>query len=168
VVIEAVHGTSARWHAGCHCPVPAGTQRHQASLENKPQHGSGSPSRSWQQLLDGVYGRRPFRTVIRDLELTPNQLWGLTKTDQEWSEKLEAALTATRQDNLEHGTNAAYVAASVCSECRENQRVRMGRNSGEVQRPALHIVGVLDLRRGESAVCGSGSPQLAARAARMA
>jgi hypothetical protein len=133
VVIEAVHGTSARWvslpSAGRHTATPS-------EPGDKPEHGSGSPSRSWQQLLDGVYGRRPFRTVIRDLELTPNQLWGLTKTDQEWSEKLEAALTATRQDNLEHGTNAAYVAASVCSECRENQRVRMGRNSGEVQRPA--------------------------------
>ena len=34
---------------------------------------------------------------------------GLTKTDHEWSERLEAALTATRRDDLHHGTNAAYV-----------------------------------------------------------
>jgi hypothetical protein len=116
--------------------VPAGTQRHQASLETSPSTEAVPPrgpgNSSW--AVSTVVGL--FRTVIRDLKLTPNQLWGLTKTDQEWSEKLEAALTATRQDNLEHGTNAAYVAASVCSECRENQRVRMGRNSGEVQRPA--------------------------------
>jgi hypothetical protein len=45
---------------------------------------------------------------------------GLTKTDEEWSKKLEAALTATRRDDLEHGTNAAYVAGCVCSECREH------------------------------------------------
>jgi hypothetical protein len=68
-----------------------------------------------------------LRTVLRELELTPNQVWGLTKTDEEWSEKLEAALTATRRHDLEHGTNAAYVRGCVCSECREHQRVRMAR-----------------------------------------
>jgi hypothetical protein len=35
--------------------------------------------------------------VLRDLGLTSNQVWGLTKTDEEWSEKLEAALTTTRR-----------------------------------------------------------------------
>jgi hypothetical protein len=35
---------------------------------------------------------------------------GLTKTDKEWSAALEAALTAMRRDDLEHGTNATYVA----------------------------------------------------------
>jgi hypothetical protein len=34
---------------------------------------------------------------------------GSGTTDQEWSEKLDAALTANRRDDLEHGTNAAYV-----------------------------------------------------------
>jgi hypothetical protein len=62
--------------------------------------------------------------------LTSNQVWGLARTDQEWSEKLEAALTATRRDDLEHGTNAAYVAGCVCWECREHQRVRMARSRG--------------------------------------
>ena len=47
-----------------------------------------------QQLLDAIYDGRPFRTVLRDLGLTSNQVWGLTKTDQEWAEKLETALTA--------------------------------------------------------------------------
>ncbi len=73
--------------------------------------------------------------VLRDLQLTPNQVWGLTKTDQEWSEKLEAALTATRRDDLVHGTNAAYVAGCVCWECREHQRVRMARNRNELPDP---------------------------------
>jgi hypothetical protein len=81
-----------------------------------------------QQLLDAIYSGQPFRTVLRDLGLTSNQVWGLTRTDQEWSEKLDAALTATRRDDLEHGTNAAYVQGCVCSECRERQRVRMARN----------------------------------------
>jgi hypothetical protein len=55
-------------------------------------------------------------------------VWGLTKTDAEWSEKLEAALTATRRDDLEDGTTAAYVRGCVCRECREHQRQRMAKN----------------------------------------
>jgi hypothetical protein len=43
-----------------------------------------------------------------------------TKTDPEWSEALETALTATRRDDLKHGTNAAYVQGCVCSDCREH------------------------------------------------
>jgi hypothetical protein len=58
-----------------------------------------------------------------------NQVWGLTKTDQEWSQKLEAALTATRREEFQHGTNAAYVHGCVCWECREHQRIRMARQS---------------------------------------
>jgi hypothetical protein len=34
-------------------------------------------------------------------------------------------LTATRRDDLQHGTNAAYVSGCVCGECRSHQRVRM-------------------------------------------
>jgi hypothetical protein len=81
-----------------------------------------------QQLLDGIYGGQPFRSLLRELNLTPNHVWGLTKTDLEWSAALEAALTSTRSGDLEHGTNAAYVAGCVCQECREHQRIRMARN----------------------------------------
>jgi hypothetical protein len=86
------------------------------------------PAHVRQRLLDAIYSGQAFRTVLRDLGLTPNQVWGLTKTDQEWSEKLGAALTATRRDDLDHGTNAAYMRGCVCSECREHQRIRMARN----------------------------------------
>jgi hypothetical protein len=60
--------------------------------------------------MAAIYAGQPFRQVLRDLGLTSNQVWGLTKTDPEWSAALEAALTAARRDDLEHGTNAAYVA----------------------------------------------------------
>jgi hypothetical protein len=83
-----------------------------------------------QRLLDAIYAGQSFRRVLRDLGLTSNQVWGLTKTDHEWSEKLEAALTATRRDDIQHGTNAAYVNGCVCSECREHQRQRMARKRG--------------------------------------
>jgi hypothetical protein len=81
-----------------------------------------------QQLLDAIYAGQPFRTVLCDLGLTSNQVWGLTKTDQEWSDQLEAALMETRREDLEHGTNAAYVQGCVCGMCRDQQRIRMARN----------------------------------------
>jgi hypothetical protein len=65
-----------------------------------------------QRLLDAIYGQC-FRRVLRDLGLTSNQIWGLTKTDNEWLAALDAALAATRRDDLRHGTNAAYVAGCV-------------------------------------------------------
>jgi hypothetical protein len=39
---------------------------------------------------------------------------GLARTDEEWSAKLEAALTASRRADLAHGTNAAYIHGCVC------------------------------------------------------
>lgn len=67
-----------------------------------------------QRVLDPIYSGQPFRTALPDLDLTPNQVRGLAKTDQEWATTLETALTATRRDDLEHGTNVAYVAGCVC------------------------------------------------------
>ena len=83
-----------------------------------------------QQLLDAIYAGQPFRRTLRDLGLTPNQVWGLTKSDEGWSTALEAALTASRRVDLQHGTNAAYVKGCVCKECREHQRQRMAKNRG--------------------------------------
>ena len=80
------------------------------------------------QLLDCIYSGKPFRVALTDLGLTSNQVWGLAKTDEEWSAALEAALTAARRDDLEHGTNAAYVHGCVCTDCREHQRQRMAKN----------------------------------------
>jgi hypothetical protein len=71
---------------------------------------------------------QPFRQVLRDLGLTSNQVWGLTRTDDEWSTALDGALMAPCRNDLEHGTNAAYVRGCVCKECREHQQLRMGRN----------------------------------------
>ena len=54
----------------------------------------------------------------------------MTKTDDQWAGALEATLTATRRDDLKHGTTAAYVRGCVCSECREHQGERMAKNRG--------------------------------------
>jgi len=83
-----------------------------------------------EQLLPALYAGQIFRLALRDLGLTSNQVWGLTKTDdEEWSTALETALMATRRHDLKHGSNAAYMAGCVCRECREHQRIRMARQS---------------------------------------
>jgi hypothetical protein len=128
VVSEAAHGTSARWHSGCKCTdcrrAHSDTQRAWGQARARKR----LPVEVRQQLLEAIYSGQPFRTVLRELDLTSNQVWGLTKTDDDWSAALEAALTATRRDDVEHGTNAAYVHSCVCGECRDHQRIRMARN----------------------------------------
>jgi hypothetical protein len=65
-------------------------------------------------LLDTIYAGQSFRAVLRDLRLTSNQGWGWLRPTGMVGERLEAALTATRRDELQHGTNAAYVAGCIC------------------------------------------------------
>jgi hypothetical protein len=82
----------------------------------------------WQQLLDTIYAGQFFRRVLRDLGLSPNQVWGLTKIDDEWFAALDAALTATAGTISGTAPTPAYVHGCVCTECREHQRLRMARN----------------------------------------
>jgi hypothetical protein len=127
---QAPHGTRARWSHGCGCPQCRQAQNDTARDRGRAQAQKRLPVEVRQQLLDAIYAGQPFRTALRDLDLTSNRVFGLARTDQEWSSKLEAALTASRRKDLEHGTNAAYVHGCVCSECRTYQLVRMGRNRG--------------------------------------
>ena len=107
--------------------MPGGAERR--SQGTFPTQGAAPlPVEVRKQFLEAIYSGQPFRTVLRELDLTSNQVWGLTKTDEEWSTALEAAITATRRDDLQHGTNAAYVAGCVCRECRDHQRDRIARN----------------------------------------
>jgi hypothetical protein len=126
-MINAKHGTTAGWHTGCRC-----TQCRAAHAETQKAFGRARAQKRLsvelrQQVLDAIYAGQPFRTTLRDLGLTPNQVWGLTRSDEGWSTALEAALTASRRVDLQHGTNAAYVAGCVCGECRSHQRVRMAK-----------------------------------------
>jgi hypothetical protein len=125
---RAAHGTMARWNAGCSCAQCRQFQSERIRARGRRRAQERLPAEVRQQLLDAIYGGQPFGTALRDLGLTPNQVWGLAKTNDEWSSALEAALTATRREDLQHGTNAAYVAGCVCNECREHQRLRMAKN----------------------------------------
>jgi hypothetical protein len=125
---QVAHGTLSRWLEGCDCDQCRDAQNDAARAHFRRKAQERLPAEVRRQLLDAIYGGRAFRTVLRDLGLSSNQVWGLAKTDGEWSSALEAALTATRRVDLKHGTNAAYVAGCVCMECREHQRLRMARN----------------------------------------
>jgi len=125
---QAPHGTTARWNAGCGCVTCRRAHSDIARIRKRAKADARLPVEVRQQLLDQINAGQPFKAALRDLGLTPNRVWGLAQTDEEWSTALEAAVMATRRDALKHGTNAAYVAGCVCKECREHQRVRMGRN----------------------------------------
>jgi hypothetical protein len=125
---QAAHGTLTRWLEGCDCDRCREAQNDAARARFRRRAQERLPVEVCQQLLEGIYSEQPFRMVLRDLDVTPNQVWGLTKTDDEWASALETALIATRRDDLEHGTNAAYVADCVCKECRAHQRQRTARN----------------------------------------
>jgi hypothetical protein len=125
----AAHGTLARWNNGCSCVLCRRAHSDDQRTRGRARAQKRLSVQLRQQLLNAIYAGQPFRAVLGDLGLTSNQVWGLTKTEQEWSAALEAALTAARRGDLRHGTNAAYVHGCVCSECREHQRVRMAKTA---------------------------------------
>jgi hypothetical protein len=125
---RAAHGTITRWNAGCSCAECRRFQSDEARARGRRKAQVRLPEDVRQHLLDGIYAGQPFRAIVRDLGLTSNQVWGLAKTNDQWSSQLDAALTATRRDDLRHGTTAAYVRGCVCKDCREHQRIRMAKN----------------------------------------
>ena len=105
---QAPHGTTARWNDGCSCTTCRMAHRENARVRKRTKAQARLPMEVRQKLLDRIHAGRPFRTVVREFGLTPNQVWGLTNTDEEWSTALEAAWMASRRDDLEHGTDAAH------------------------------------------------------------
>jgi hypothetical protein len=107
---QAAHGTTTRWNDGCSCATCRAAHSEDARARKRARAQGRLPVDVRQRLLDAIYEGKPFRQALRDLGQTANQVWGLTKTDEGWSTVLDAALMATRRDDLRHGTNAAYVA----------------------------------------------------------
>lgn len=79
------HGTLTRWLEDCDCGRCRQAQNDAARARFRSRVQERLPAEVRQQLLNAIYSGQPFRTVIRDLGLTPNQVWELTKTDDEWS-----------------------------------------------------------------------------------
>jgi len=88
---QVPHGTLTRWLEGCDCERCREAQNDAARARFRRKAQERLPPDVRQELLDAIYGGQPFRTAIRDLGVTSNRVWGLTKTDQKWSEQLDAA-----------------------------------------------------------------------------
>ena len=84
---RGAHGTITRWNAGCSCTRCRRYQSDAARARGRTRAQQRLPVEMRQQLLDAIYGGQPFRTVLRDLGLTSNQVWGLAKTDQEFCQR---------------------------------------------------------------------------------
>jgi len=59
--------------------------------------------------------------------LSPGSVRSVSGTEQA-AAALEAALMASRRDDLKHGRSAAYVEGCVCGDCRAHQRIRIDRH----------------------------------------
>jgi hypothetical protein len=76
---QAAHGTQTRWLEGCDCDGchEAHNDAARACFRRKAQERLPVPMRK--QLLDAIYSGQPFRAVLRELGLTSNQVWALTR-----------------------------------------------------------------------------------------
>jgi hypothetical protein len=73
---QAAHGTLTRWLEGCDCDGCREAQKDAARARFRRNAQERLPVEVRKQLLNAIYNRKPFRTVLRDLGLTSNQVWG--------------------------------------------------------------------------------------------
>jgi hypothetical protein len=111
VMTDAGDHQSAEWRGGCRCDQCRRKHADRARTLGRARAQKRLPVKLRERLLDAIYAGQPFRKAVRDLGLTANRVWGLAKTDEAWSGRLDAALTATRREDLRHGTTPAYVLA---------------------------------------------------------
>ena len=78
-------GTNAGWYTGCRCDPCRQAHSDVERARGRAQAQRRLPVELRQQLLDAVYASQPFRQVLSDLGMTPSQMWGLARTDEEWS-----------------------------------------------------------------------------------
>ena len=74
---QVAHGTLTRWLEGCDCDRCREAQNDAARARFRRRAQERLPVELRKQLLDAIYNGQPFRTVLRDLCLTSNQVCGL-------------------------------------------------------------------------------------------
>jgi len=72
----------------CHCDRCRGVHSDRLRAFGRARAQKRLPLEVRQQLLDAIDAGQPFRTVLRDLGLTSNRVFGLARTDQEWSQQV--------------------------------------------------------------------------------
>jgi hypothetical protein len=75
---QVAHGTLTRWLEGCDCDECREAQNDASRARRRARAQTRLPVEMRQQLLDAIYAGQPFRTILRDLGLTSNQVFGLT------------------------------------------------------------------------------------------
>ena len=70
----AAHGTPTRWLEGCDCDSCRLAMNAAAKARFRRKAQERLPAHVRQRLLDAIYSGQAFRTVLRDLGLTPNQV----------------------------------------------------------------------------------------------
>ena len=88
---QAAHGSTARWNAGCSCANCRTAHSDDARVRKRVRAQARLPAYVRQRLLAAIYAGQPSRAALRNLGLTSNQVFGLSKTDEDWSTALEAA-----------------------------------------------------------------------------
>jgi len=71
---QTTHGTLIRWTEGCDRDQCRQAQNDAARARGRARAQRRLPVEMRQQLLDPIYDGQPFRTVLRDLGLTSNQV----------------------------------------------------------------------------------------------
>lgn len=75
-VTNTRHGTSAGSHTGCRCTPCRRAHSDTQRASGRARAQKRLPVEVRQQLVDAIYAGQSFRSVLRDLNLTPNQVLG--------------------------------------------------------------------------------------------
>jgi hypothetical protein len=73
---QVAHGTMTRWNEGCSCTRCRQAQNDAARARFRRKAHERLPVKTRQEVLDAINRGQPFRTVLRDLGLTSNQVFG--------------------------------------------------------------------------------------------
>lgn len=114
----AAHGTPARYRAGCPCDACRDGENsanrgltYRRAMTYWAEVGPG--------LLGSLAGGVPYREALKAHGVTAQALTSHRHRDRDFAARLDEALMAGRDPDLDHGRNSAWKARCRCPECRE-------------------------------------------------